>query len=337
MMNKMKSLITRRNFLYTGGILTAGASTGIIAGKRIFEWGHQAEVFIGKAAHYHSDLRGILLAGMKELGVSATEIKGKKILLKPNMVEPHDGSSHINTNPLLVRAAAETFLALGASKVVIGEGAGHQRDFYLVLEESGMGEVVGEDKLPCVDLNQEIGKPRANLARWTSMKELYFPALLDEMDWVVSVAKMKTHHWAGITLSMKNFFGIMPGIYYGWPKNVLHFEGIPESIIDINATLKPNFAIVDGIVGMEGDGPIMGDPKKAGVLVMGRNLPAVDATCARIMGVDPTQIFYLELASGRLGPILERNIRQRGESIADVQTPFKFLDKTPFTGLETTS
>ena len=78
-----------------------------------------------------------------------------------------------------------------------------------------------------------------------------------------------------------------------------------NSILDINATLKPHFAIVDGIVGMEGDGPIMGDPKKVGVLVMGRNFAAVDATCCRIMGIDPYKVSYLERADNWLGPIAE--------------------------------
>ncbi len=136
------------------------------------------------------------------------------------------------------------------------------------------------------------------------------------------MAKMKTHHWAGITLSMKNLFGVMPGIVYGWPKNVLHVQGIARSILDINATLRPHFAIVDGIVGMEGDGPIMGTPRQAGMLVMGRNLPAVDATCARAMGIDPYKIPYLKAADNWLGPINETLIAQRGEPLADVRKDF---------------
>jgi len=71
---------------------------------------------------------------------------------------------------------------------------------------------------------------------------------------------------------MKNLFGVMPGIYYGWPKNVLRDAGIENSILDINATLKSHFAIVYGIVKIESDGLIMGNPKQVGVLVMGRNL-----------------------------------------------------------------
>ena len=113
------------------------------------------------------------------------------------------------------------------------------------------------------------------------------PASLKRADLIVSLPKLKTHHWAGVTLSLKNLFGVMPGIVYGWPKNVLHYAGIGQSILDIAAAVRPHLAIVDGIVGMEGDGPIMGTPRRLGVLVMGTNLPAVDATCARLMRIDP--------------------------------------------------
>ncbi|HEY2343653.1 MAG TPA: DUF362 domain-containing protein, partial [Chthoniobacteraceae bacterium] len=123
-------------------------------------------------------------------------------------------------------------------------------------------------------------------------------------------------------------FGLMPGIFYGWPKNVFHMHGIEKSILDINAAVPPQFAIVDGIVGMEGDGPIMGDPKNAGVVVMGRNALAVDATCARVMGIDPHKVKYLEFAPKlNLGTVNEELIGQRGEPIAKVRTDFKLLDK----------
>ena len=118
----------------------------------------------------------------------------------------------------------------------------------------------------------------------------------------------------------------MPGMFYGWPKNVLHQKGIDESIVDINATVKPHFAIVDGIVGMEGDGPIMGTPKNAGVLVIGRNPLSVDATCCRIMGINPSKVRYLSKAENKLGPIRQADIVQRGESIASAHTDFELLE-----------
>jgi len=119
---------------------------------------------------------------------------------------------------------------------------------------------------------------------------------------------------------------VMPGICYGWPKNLLPHAGSAESIRDIAATVRPHLAIVDGIIGMEGDGPIMGTPKASGVLVMGTNLPAVDATCTRLMGFDPWRVAYLAGASGRLGPIAEAHIAQRGENLGPLVQPFKILN-----------
>jgi uncharacterized protein (DUF362 family) len=165
------------------------------------------------------------------------------------------------------------------------------------------------------------------------LDQLALPATLLRADLIVSLPKLKTHHWAGVTLSMKNFFGVMPGCYYGWPKNVLHHAGIPQSILDINATVRPHLAIVDGIIGMEGDGPIMGTPRTSGVLVMGTNLPAVDASAARLMGIDPARVSYLAAASGRLGPIAANHIAQRGETIAPLVQPFQLLDHPSFAGL----
>jgi len=129
----------------------------------------------------------------------------------------------------------------------------------------------------------------------------------------------------GATLAMKNLFGVVPSGVYGWPKNVLHWSGIEESIADLHACFPRQFAIVDGIVGMEGNGPIQGVPKQVGLVVAGRDPVAVDATCCRIMGIDPLQIGYLRLAAGDNAAITENNILQTGERIADVSRPFDLI------------
>jgi uncharacterized protein (DUF362 family) len=247
-------------------------------------------------------------------------------MLKPNLVEPDRSSPHINTHPLLVQAAAETFRSLDAAEVFVAEGAGHVRDHHLVLQESGMAVALKEARLPFVDLNHDEVASVPNRLGLTSLEEFYLPKSLLKADLVVSMPKMKTHHWAGFTLSMKNLFGVMPGICYGWPKNLLHYEGIFESILDIASTVRPHFAIVDGITGMEGDGPIMGRPKQLGALVFGSNLAAVDATCIRLMGYDPMRVPYLEYASGVLGPVGESHIEQRGEGIDSLSARFELLD-----------
>ncbi len=319
---------TRREFLYAlaGGIVLA---SGISAGRWYFRPRLQSETFVAKASEYGKNLSGVMVEGFRELRIGPEEIRGKRILLKPNLVETSRGAPHINTHPLVLRGAIEAFLHLGAAKVMVAEGPGHRRDTLAVYEESGLADVLTEDRIRFHDLNYITGYTIQNLGGQSSLRTLTFPSLFKEVDWVVSVAKMKTHHWAGATLSMKNLFGVMPGMYYGWPKNVLHHAGIDNSILDINATLNPHFAIVDGIVGMEGDGPIMGTPKKVGVLVMGRNLAAVDATCCRIMGIDPKKVSYLSRADNWIGPIDEGDIDQRGESIASVRTNFDLIDQIP--------
>ena len=113
--------------------------------------------------------------------------------------------------------------------------------------------------------------------------------------------KLKTHHWAGLTASMKNFFGVVPGAVYGWPKNILHVHGIDSSILDLNATIRPHFAIVDAVTAMEGDGPIMGRARHVGCVAMGSDLVAVDSTVARMIGLDPRKLRYLDEAGRFLG------------------------------------
>jgi uncharacterized protein (DUF362 family) len=321
--------ISRRRFVQ---IILGGAglsAAGWYLGHRYLLPAWEEPVFIASATSYEDDLAGKLLIGFRELGVKPEEIRGKRILLKPNLVETSQGASHINTHPLVVRGAVETFLHLGAARVLVAEGSGHIHDTLLVLEESGLAEVLWEDRIPFLDLNQGNTCDQVNAGRFSRLKTLAFPAVLKQVDWIVSLAKLKTHHWAGVTLSLKNLFGVMPGIIYGWPKNVLHHAGIPQCILDIALTLKPHFAIVDGIVGMEGDGPIMGTPREAGVLVMGRNLAAVDATCARIMGIDPSRVPYLAAADGLLGPVAAGHIHQRGENPVKMRTDFQLLEMIP--------
>ena len=320
---------TRRSFLKAAGLGTAAVGAGLLLGRYGIPREEKTETFIASVSGYDKDLKTHIIAGLRELGIQAGWVKGKRVLLKPNLVEPHRTLEHINTHPLVIRAAVEAFLGMGAAQVMVAEGSGHRRDNLLVLEESGLADVLAEDKIPFTDLNLSSVVKMPNQGKASKLEVFYFPEEILKADIVVSMAKMKTHHWAGVTLSMKNLFGVMPGIVYGWPKNVLHWAGIDQCVYDITATLKPHMAIVDGIIGMEGDGPIMGDSVRAGVIVMGTNLPAVDATCARIMKIDPEKIKYLKHASGRIGTILEKNISQRGELIATVQRGFKLIENIP--------
>jgi uncharacterized protein (DUF362 family) len=275
----------------------------------------KSAVAIVRARSYSEDLLAKMAEGVRECGL---DVRGKRVLLKPNLVE-FDSSTVINTDAAIVGAALELFRRLGAAEVLIGEGPGHRRDTYdLASEANYRASIAGFDGL-FVDLNRDDVSPVQGFANGG---EFYFPHTALAADLIVSLAKMKTHHWAGVTLAMKNLFGLVPGSVYGWPKNKLHYIGIPKSIVAINRQFPKTFAIVDGIVGMEGNGPIQGTPKIAGIMVMGRDLVAVDATCCRIMGVDPGRVEYLRMGA-ELGHVNSEKIEQRGETVESVRTTWR--------------
>jgi uncharacterized protein (DUF362 family) len=189
---------------------------------------------------------------------------------------------------------------------------------------SGMADVLRHYKVRFTDLNHDEPVKSPNLGRLTGLEYLYLARTVQSAEVLISLPKLKTHHWAGATLSLKNLFGTLPGICYGWPKNELHWRGIDNSIVDIALTRTPDLAIVDGIIGMEGDGPLNGTAKPFGALVMGCDPLAVDATCCRLMQLDPQKIGYLVMGyQKRLGLFHTTEIEQIGEKIAGLAQPFE--------------
>ena len=100
---------------------------------------------------------------------------------------------------------------------------------------------------------------------------------------------------------MKNMFGIVPGSKYGWPKNILHWNGIQRSILDVCATGSAAFVIADAIMAMQGNGALNGTPRPLGRFVLADDPVAADATCARLMGLEPDRVPYIREASKFLG------------------------------------
>jgi uncharacterized protein (DUF362 family) len=273
------------------------------------------------APSYDADLGDVIYRGLDDLRV-VDRVHGRRVFLKPNLVEYEAGTA-INTNAAVVAGAVTAFLRAGAREVVVGEGPGHRRDIEYLLVSTGLYDHLRELRVRFVDLNHDEVRRVPLASRFTGLAEMALPVALLESDFVVSLPKLKTHHWAGITASMKNFFGVVPGAVYGWPKNILHMKGIHGSILDLNATVRPHFTIVDAVTAMEGDGPIMGKPRQMGLLAMSSDLAAADATLARLIGIEPNEIPYLAGAGDYLGNIRESRIRLRGERAERFRTVFE--------------
>jgi uncharacterized protein (DUF362 family) len=323
----MKREFTRREWV------TAAAGAAVLGGCAKVRPMAPSMVSIVRAPEYdgriYETVRGLLAEHQ-------IEARGRHVLLKPNLVE-FEPESAINTNPLLVHAVLEGFRALGAASVRIAEGPGHRRNTLDLADAAGYFSIVPGFEDVFVDLNLDDVKQVTPAHQISGLRKWYLPTAALGADLLVSIPKMKTHHWVGVTLASKNLFGVVPGGVYGWPKNPLHWAGIDECIADLHGLFPRQFAIVDGIVGMEGNGPIQGVAKRVGVLVAGRDPVAVDATCCRVMGIDPLKIRYLLLAAGLEAHIQESNIRQTGESVAAVATPFELIPDFRQIRLETNS
>jgi uncharacterized protein (DUF362 family) len=308
--------MTRREWIAgAGAVVLAGCSSRKAAPTR------PQMVSIVRAPAYDQSIYDTV---RRMLADHRLNVSGRSVVLKPNLVEFEPGSS-INTHPMLVHAAYEAFRAMGAASVRIAEGPGHRRNTLDLADAAGYFHTIPGFEDVFTDLNVDDVSP-VHLSRQLSrLGKLYLPNTVLGADLLVSMPKMKTHHWVGATLSMKNLFGVVPGGLYGWPKNVLHWAGINESIVDLHSVFPRQFALVDGIVGMEGNGPIQGTPKAAGILVAGSDPAAVDATCCRIMRIDPSKVEYLRLAAEGGAQIADAGIRQTGERIAGVATPFELM------------
>ncbi len=314
--------LNRRRFL--GGALAVGVggscATAMVRRRAPADRRPKiSHVAVLHAESYSHQLCRLVMEGLRLFDLSAS---GKLVLLKPNLVDLVLGRP-VTTHPALLGAAAEAFLQLGAKEVVVAEGPGHQRDTEFVLEESGTKEVLRDLGLRFVDLNRDDLRKVRLKTNYTGLEHLWLPKTVLEADLIVSMPKVKTHHWAGVTLGMKNLFGVVPGMKYGWPKNLLHWRGIHQSIVDICSTIPIGLVIADGILAMEGNGPLHGDTRKLGAVVIGDDPVAADATIARLMGLKPERVRHIWEAGQFLGNLDEERIEQIGERPSSPVSSFR--------------
>src|SRR5213594_3208700 len=293
--------MNRRDWLITSAAVTGSALTVRLQGQKYFRdlRPKRSRLAILHADQYSDKLDELVFDGVR---LFRLDVRGKSVLLKPNIVEWIPGKP-VNTDAQLIGAAAEAFLRLDAASVMVGEGPGHHRDTDLLLYETGLGDQLARRKIAFVDLNRdELIKTKLQ-ANYSGLGNLWLPRTVLASDFIVSMPKVKTHHWTGVTLSLKNMFGIVPGCRYGWPKNVLHWAGIHESILDICATVRPRFVIADAIVAMEGDGPLNVSARYLKTVVLGDDPVAADSTLTRFMGIRPESVAHIREAGRLIGKL----------------------------------
>lgn len=264
-------------------------------GLWVENFGSPSVVALGECPTYQANIVEVLsnLWNAAEM----PEVQGKRILIKPNLVDEVEGH-YVTTAPEVVLAAVQFLQEKGAAEIWVGDGPAFRRDAGAVAQKIGLLPALQKHQVPFIDLNYDDPIPVAVRDGWFPAHDhIWLPRHAVQADYILSLAKMKTHHWAQVSLSMKNLLGLLPGAKYGWPKNFIHFSGIPQTILGIHQVLPPVLSVIDGIIGMQGDGPLFGSPVEHGILAAGRDPVAVDMVCKELMGFDTWSVDYLNLAA----------------------------------------
>jgi uncharacterized protein (DUF362 family) len=251
-------------------------------------------------------------------------INGRTVIIKPNLVGGRTADSGITTDPEAVRAVVDRALAGGASQVVIVEGGNPGApftacgyDFFRTYDPNG--------RVALLDLTFQPLTLAPVPGNGIAYRRIYLPTLVADPNAVfMSVGKLKTHSEVGVTLSTKNLFGLPPVRVYFLPdapqyapRYHLHDRGAHQSIVDLLSTRRVDFAVVEGIWAMEGEGPTLGLPIRMDIAVAGRNAVAVDRVCLDVMQLAPDRAQYLTYAAGLgLGPATLSQIEIAGDPYA---------------------
>jgi len=245
---------------------------------------------------------------------------GNSVLIKPNLVWAAAPETGTTTDPRICKTIANMVREIGA-KPIIGESCIVASDTEEVIQVAGYGKLRDEG-YEVVDLKGKgIEMVKVPIPKGKKLKEVFLPKIVLDADVVISVPKMKTHDQALITLSLKNMKGILPDIY----KRKLHTTfGIFQGVADLCTIVKPDLAVVDGIIGMEGLGPADGEPVEMGLIIAGKDPVAVDTVTALVMGFEPMEYGSINAAAkANIGTDDLTEIDVVGEPVAKVQRRFK--------------
>lgn len=221
------------------------------------------------------------------------DIAGKKVTIKPNVLRTSKAEEHIVTNPALLRAVIDKVEELSPRELVVGDNPGlfNYGDNENSFKETGLMEAAKGYYKNLGDTIQHLSFNPDFMAEVGVSKDIM------DADIFISLPKFKTHGLTVMTGAIKNSYGILPGAQ----KARLHqLAGTPERfhelIVEVFRLRVPDFFIMDAVVGMEGNGPASPELREIGVILAADNAVALDAVVARMMGVDPARLRFLQKA-----------------------------------------
>jgi len=250
------------------------------------------EVVIKKCSDYNLDEIKIKIEQGFELlgGISKYIKKGEKVLLKPNSLSPSPVDSAVTTHPVFLRAVIQV-IKKQTDRIFVGDSPS-VGSYSSASKKTGMLPVIKEEGVQIVEFRDETYEIFST--EKLAYRSFKIDPVIKEMDKIINLPRIKTHSLMVMTMCVKNMFGLIPGMR----KVEFHLKAghdkmlFAKMLVDLNTARPPDLNILDGIIGMEGNGPgADGDPVNIGVILMGKNSFAVDTAAATLVGVDPYSIY----------------------------------------------
>lgn len=259
------------------------------------------------------DLKSLVAEGLDALGVPARLRPGARVFLKPNIVTdvPEYIRNGANTDVRVIRAVLEYLRPLGV-RVLLGEAeTGTElkgRKLGYAFDTMGVNALVEEFGLEIVNLTFDekriVSAPGAKI-----LKKIPLAVSSLDADLIIDLPKIKTHKYARLTCGLKNLFGMIPD-----PRRVRYHKHLHQVIAELGAIYGPRTVVlVDGLRGMEGNGPLFGEPVDLDLLLFSDDLLAADVTAARLIGLDPATVEHLRLYQAQYARYDLSEIRAEGD------------------------
>lgn len=224
-------------------------------------------------------------------GIEKFVSKNSKVLIKPNLLMKKIPEEATTTHPMVVKVLCEKLLKLNC-EVIIGDSPGGPytvNSLKGIYKSSGMKDVA--DELG-ITLNYDISDVKVENYNANALKYMDIITPITEVDHIINICKFKTHGMATFTGGVKNLYGCIAGlkkaeIHYRFPTEELFCE---EVLLDICSYVNPTLTIMDGVVGMEGDGPSAGIPRHLGVMLASQSPYALDAVACKIINLNSDRV-----------------------------------------------
>jgi uncharacterized protein (DUF362 family)/Pyruvate/2-oxoacid:ferredoxin oxidoreductase delta subunit len=249
-------------------------------------------------------------------GISQFITPNSKVLVKPNLLSGVTPEKCVTTHPEIVRAVVKDLVDLGC-QVVIGDSPGtgiinNPSNIKRIYENAGISQIAQELG---AQLYTDIQEDTAVFPQGRTRQRFPLIKAAMEVDHIVVISKAKTHSFMYLSGAIKNLFGLI----FGLQKSVFHSiykdqESFASMLVDLNQLVKPSLQVMDGVMAMEGDGPMAGNPKKIGAILCSKEAVGIDALLCRLMDFDPLRVPVIKCAIdvGWIDPGLE-NLEVVGE------------------------